>query len=137
MSHVPAWDMYKKLALDYLLTLSMLNFMVWFPFRDMKDATIDCLSFGVCMEKGYICVRGHALVCVCMYTYVEARGQHLESFFRCPPCSLRHCLSLIWYLPSGLGWLTSKTQGSSFLPPSQLWDYQCMPPHPDFRAITV
>lgn len=124
MSRVPAWDMCERLALGYHLTLSILNFMVWFPFRDNEGChyrlfIVWGVCMGVCMGEGYICVRGHALVCVCMYTYVEARGQYLESFFRCPPCSLRHCPSLIWYLPSGLGWLTSKTQSSSsLLPPS-------------------
>lgn len=75
MSRVPAWDMYERLASDYLLILSILKFMVWFPFQDMKDATIDCLSFGVCMGVGvggglHMCERA----CISKCFHVNIRG---------------------------------------------------------------
>lgn len=47
---------------------------------------------------------------------VEVRGQPRVAFFsHYPTCFLRQSLSLAWSLPSRLGWLASKPQGSTCL----------------------
>lgn len=62
----------------------------------------------------YICTT---VSCVCVYVYVEVKGQLQVVFLRSRPFCYLKDLPFAWRSPIRLGWLTSKPQDSFISPP--------------------
>lgn len=78
--------------------------------------SVRYLRVCVCMYVVYVCSQGHGGTCTCVYMCMEAIHQCGVFLGNFPPYLLRQSLSLNQELADWPNWLTSKLQGSNYLP---------------------